>query len=103
MSLLQISIVLRKEVEDTGDNDYENHPYEPQELKYITGFRVGGGIDQDPKKCPYGFTDSVSANPAFVQKLCLPNSICRKTVLLARPEITILTEQDQWAEMEPVA
>ncbi|VDP13247.1 unnamed protein product [Soboliphyme baturini] len=28
------------------------------EIQYRCGFRIGGGIDQDPSKSPYGYPDS---------------------------------------------
>lgn len=39
------------------------------------GFKIGGGIDQDYRKSPQGYTDNVS------KKKCYISNLCRKTIL----------------------
>lgn len=53
----QIPIVLQKEADhdETGQPLYE----EDGKPKYRCGFRIGGGIDQDPSKSPQGYPDKV--------------------------------------------
>ena len=54
---LQIPIVLHKE----QDKDEQGNPvYEPDgKPRYRCGFKIGGGIDQDPSKSPQGYPDKV--------------------------------------------
>lgn len=56
--LSQIPIVLHKEPEYTEQGTAVCEPDGKQ--KYRCGFRIGGGIDQDPSKSPQGYPDKVS-------------------------------------------
>ena len=54
----QIPILLEKE----PDLDQQGNPvFEPDgKQRYRCGFRIGGGIDQDPSQSPQGYPDKVS-------------------------------------------
>ena len=56
-SCYQIPILLEKE----PDLDQQGNPvYEPDgKPRYRCGFRIGGGIDQDPSQSPQGYPDKV--------------------------------------------
>ena len=58
--LLQMPIVLQKDPEqDEHGNiitDLEGKPL------FRCGFKIGGGIDQDPTKSPQGYPDKVNKN-----------------------------------------
>ena len=54
-SFQQIPIVLHKESE--LDENGQAMVDEQGKPRYRCGFRVGGGIDQDPNKSPHGYPD----------------------------------------------
>lgn len=60
----QIPIELEKE----QDLDNQGNPIRDQDGKpqYRCGFRIGGGIDQDPSKSPQGYPDKVTCLPLGV-------------------------------------
>ena len=57
---MKIPIVLEKE----QDLDLHGAPVLEQDGKprYRCGFRIGGGIDQDPAQSPQGYPDKVIVN-----------------------------------------
>jgi len=60
---LQIPIVLHKqpELDESGNPAYDAEGKQ----RYRCGFRIGGGIDQDPLKSPQGYPDRVKQFTIF--------------------------------------
>ena len=69
--LSQIPIVLNKEPEYTDQGTAVCEADGKQ--RYRCGFRIGGGIDQDPSKSPQGYPDKVSTNRSIdvVSSVCV--------------------------------
>ena len=92
--LSQIPIVLNKEPEYTDQGTAVCEADGKQ--RYRCGFRIGGGIDQDPSKSPQGYPDKVSTNRSIdvVSSVCViqcghhPRSggrfVCRSVCLSGR-------------------
>ena len=69
----QIPILLEKE----PDLDQQGNPvFEPDgKQRYRCGFRIGGGIDQDPSQSPQGYPDKVSTLIIIIMYIYMaPNS-----------------------------
>ena len=69
----QIPVILHKEPE----RDPSGNPvYEPDgKQKYRCGFKIGGGIDQDPIKSPQGYPDKVLKKTSWPQMKSTLNSL----------------------------
>lgn len=70
----QIPILLEKE----PDLDSQGNPvYEPDgKPRYRCGFRIGGGIDQDPSQSPQGYPDKVSTSVHLIIWMYLYVCLC---------------------------